>query len=254
MSKVYKIKTEEDISRVDFGYDKTQNGLSICAIENGVRKPIQFCVGSVQEKLGMIVRETPDEVTTTGRAWEKEKLVLSIERDSDRELLAQINNIARSIYESAFGSIEGKWFGPEESIFKVKVHPIQTLFALSPESEPEWRYLGSGEICSKPQTTTQSKVQSIKRKRGETVKNNATIVKGTDLIGKIDCTKEKMHYKLYKDDKVWAAWFELGDLWSIDDNCGITLKAKYLIVDRSDEAPQKEQQEEEEELPSLDMF
>ena len=128
MSKVYKIKTEEDISRVNFSYDKTQNGLSICAIENGVRKPIQFCVGSVQERFGMIVRETPDEVNVSGRAWEKEKLILSIERDFDRELLAQINNMARAVYESAFGTIEGKWFGPEETILKVKVHPVQTLF------------------------------------------------------------------------------------------------------------------------------
>ena len=207
MSKVYKIKTDEDISNANFGYDKTQNGLSICAIENGVRKPIQFCVGSIQEKFGMIVRETPDEVTATGRAWEKEKLVLSIERDSDRELLAQINNIARAVYESAFGSIEGKWFGPEENILKVKVHPLQTLFALSPESEPEWRYLGSGEICTKPQTATQPKVAAVKRKRGDLVRNS-TVVKGEDLVSKVGHIKEKMHYKLYKDDAVCAAWFE----------------------------------------------
>ena len=31
-------------------------------------------------------------------------------------------------------------------------------------------------------------------------------------------------------------------------------EAKYLVVDRLDEAPQKEEQEEEEQLPSLDMF
>ena len=59
-------------------------------------------LGSKSENLGLIVENSPDQVTVglCGSAWEKDKLVLRLQRDSDKKVMVFFDVIARGLYES----------------------------------------------------------------------------------------------------------------------------------------------------------
>ena len=75
-------------------------------------------LGSKPENLGLVVENAPDEVKVgvCGSAWEKDKLVLRLQRDSDKKVMVFFDVIARGLYDAAKGDLEQKdWFSPTDS-------------------------------------------------------------------------------------------------------------------------------------------
>ena len=276
------IKSVDDIMKCpQFGFEDKGKSISIHAIMDGKKKPLVISLGSKAEKLGLVVENCPDEVkvSASGSTWEKEKLVLRLQRDSDKQVMRCLDTIFRGLYNAAKSDIDTKnWFSTTDSfdVLKVKIHPTQTLYSTDCV---DWMHIGTGEkhVDIKKQSTPvepaekqvelAEKKQNKKRKTADTgvvntsallsdintTKNNA--VDTHKLLATMDSTKQH-HYKLYKADQICTT-LEVGDIWSMNlngkDSCGITLKAKHMIIVSKAEQEKKEEVTEQDELEVPDM-
>ena len=274
-STYYVIKSVDDIVKCpQFGFEDKGKSISIHAVIDGQKKPLKITLGSKTENLGLTVEKAPDEVkvSVAGGAWEKEKLLLRLHRDSDVKVMMYFDAISRGLYDAAKGDLsEKEWFSSTDNfgILKVKIHPTQTLYSTD---AVEWRHIGTGEkhaVNKKRQIQTVEpieKKESKKRKKTEKgavdtsallaghVNNHAVDTK--KLLATMEPNKQH-HYKLYNGDQICTT-LDVGDLWSMKINgkdcCGITLKAKCMVVLSKGEQAKEEAEEEEEVLPGMDMF
>ena len=277
-SQSYLIKTVDDILKCpQFGFEEKGKSISIHALINGHKKPLLICLGSKPENLGLLVEKAPDQVkvSVSGSAWEKEKLLLRLQRDSDKKVMVYFDAISRGLYDAAKGDLdEREWFSATDTfgILKVKIHPTQTLYSTD---AVEWKHIGTGEIHAvskkRTQTVELDKKESNKRKKtdkgavdtsallGGAINTTNHAVDTHKLLATVERNKQH-HYKLYTDSQV-CTMLEVGDIWTmtIDGKqcCGITLKAKHLVVLSQGEQTKEEKQDSEEEediLPEMNMF
>jgi hypothetical protein len=274
-STTYLIKSVDDIVNCpQFGFEEHGKSLSIHAVIDGQQKPLMLSLGSKPENVGLVVEKVPDEVkvSVSGSAWEKEKLHLRLQRDSDKKVMEYFNAIARGLYDAAKGDLDQKeWFSATDNfgILKVKIHPMQTLYSTD---AVDWRYIGTGEkhvvIKKKRVQEPLEKKETKKRKKADNGTVDTSALLGGAITTVIDTQKllstmgpnKQHHYKLYCGDQICTT-LEVGDIWSMAINgkecCGITLKSKHMmILTQGEQANEKEEEEEEEEeaLPAMNMF
>lgn len=279
MSSTYIIKSVDDIVKCpQFGFEEKGKSISIHAVIDGKKKPLKIILGSKPENIGLAVEKAPDEVkvSVSGGVWEKEKLLLRLQRDSDKKVMLYFDAIARGLYGAAKGDLSQKeWFSSTDSfgILKVKIHPTQTLYSTD---AVEWRHIGTGEkhtVSKKRQIQTVEPVEESKKRKktekgavdtsallaGAATTLNSHAVDTKKLLAAMEPIANKQHhYKLYKGDQICTT-LDVGDIWSMTINgkdcCGITLKAKCMVVlSQGEQAKEEEEEEEEDVLPDMDMF
>ena len=277
-SRFYVIRSENDIRACpQYGIDAKTSPKNIYALVDGVKKPLRVVLGSIQEKLGLVVERAPDEVTVpvSGRKWEKEKLLLRVQRDADIKVIHCLNTIAKALYERVYGNA-ADWYAATDSAgtLKVKVHPIETLY----KDGDALKYLGTGELrtrthCGKKRKRARA---SPPPQRNHKRHNTGEGVNTSDLLGGSSHvavnTQEllsqagggvqtKQHYKIYADDEV-CVQIDVGDYWNMRiqgrESFGITLKATYLSYiarcTQEESLQEDSESEEEEEIPDDSMF
>ena len=276
-SKFFIIRSENDIRACpQFGIDAKSSSKTMYALIDGVKKPLRLVLGSIQENLGLVVERAPDEVKVpvSGRKWEKEKLLLRLQRDADIKVIHCLNTIAKALYERVYGDA-ADWYAATDSAgtLKVKVHPIETLY----RDGDALKYLGTGELrtgthCGKKRkrnaATTPPQRNHKRHKVGEGV-NTSDLLGGSshiavntqELLLQAGGGVRTQHYKIYADDEV-CVQIDVGAYWNMRiqgrESFGITLKATYLsFVARGtqEEILQEDSEsEEEEEVPDDGMF
>jgi hypothetical protein len=276
-STAYLIKSVDDIINCpQFGFQDRGKSISIHAVIDGQQKPLMLSLGSKPENLGLVVEKIPDEVkvSVSGSAWEKEKLHLRLQRDSDKQVMETFNTIARGLYDVAKGDLDQKdWFNATDNfgILKVKIHPTQTLYSTD---AVEWRHIGTGEtyvvVKKKRIQEPLEKKEAKKRKKADngTVDTSALLggainnaVVDTHKLLSTMAPNKQHHYKLYSGDQICTT-LEVGDIWSMvingKESCGITIKARHMMVLSQKEQGKEEEEEEEEEeedlMPGMNVF
>jgi hypothetical protein len=147
----------------------------------------------------------------------------------------------------------------------------------------------SGNILVRVKTTLSQQVksankpQSQKRKKGKTRKSAGNLLTQQmqstrpncfhlqtrlahmhaldtkDLLQGVSSTAKHHHYKVYEGDQICTT-VDVGDIWCMringKDSCGITLKAKHMVILSRVGGQETEQVEEvhEEEVPGMDVF
>ena len=109
MSSTYLIKCADDIVKCpQFGFEVKGKSMSIHALIDGQKKPLMISLGSKSDNIGLVVDNTPpDEVKVglCGSAWEKDKLALRLQRDSDKKVMVFFDVIARGLCDAAKGDV-----------------------------------------------------------------------------------------------------------------------------------------------------
>jgi hypothetical protein len=278
MSSTYLIKNVDDIVKCpQYGFEHKGKAISIHAVVNGQKLPLKISLGSKSENSGLEVEKVPDEVKVSlaGSAWEKEKLILQLKRDDDIKVMHFLNTIARGLYDAAKADLdENDWYGilsGNGTTIKVKIHPTQTLFS---SDAVEWKHVGTGEKYTIPAskkrklTLEPEQKDKKKRKKSTTIDTSELLLPAempgsqvfdtNKLLEGVSSTAKQHHYKVYEGDQVCTT-IDVGDIWCMRINgknsCGITLKAKHMIVlSRGGESEQVEDVQEEEDLPGVDVF
>ena len=245
------IKSVDDLLKCEsFGFEEKGQSMTIYAVHDGQKKQMLVCLGSKPENLGLVIVNSPDEVRVSlaGSTWEKEKLALRLQRDSDKKVLTYLDAICRGLYEAARGDIDSKdWFTALDNfgLLKVKLHPTQTLYTADVQPA-DWRHIGTGEKHTMKRSASvepiDSKEKNKKRKTTDlegTMSTSAllSIVKANTvdtqkLLAAVESPKHH-HYKLYKGDEICTT-LEVGNIWTMSINgkdcCGVTLKARHMVV------------------------
>jgi hypothetical protein len=286
MSSTYLIKHVDDIVKCpQYGFEHKGKAISIHAVVDGKKLPLKISLGSKSENSGLEVEKTPDEVKVTlgGSGWEKEKLILQLKRDSDIKVMHFLNTIARRLYDAAKGDLdENEWYdvlSGNGTTIKVKVHPTQTLYS---SDAVEWKHIGTGENYTKPASKKRKRTpepekkerKDKKKRRQSTDPANAIdtsellpladtpgshALDTKDLLQGVSSTAKHHHYKVYEGDQICTT-VDVGDIWCMringKDSCGITLKAKHMVILSRVGGQETEQVEEvqEEEVPGMDVF
>lgn len=257
------IKSVEDFVSVgEIKYEDRGGKEGIAILANN--KPLLLSLGSATENSGFIVDKVPDQVkaSSSGKSWEKDKLVLQLQRDSDERILQTVDAIARNCYEQARGPIGSKtWYGlVNYKTVKVKLHPTQTVYAQAGENPPDWKYIGSGnKYIPGNKRKREEPVEKVKNKKkgvvnvSDVTKEKTGSVDVKMLLQSVDKTQSGNQYKIHKGDQVCLA-VEVGQIWTMNldgqQSCGVTLRAKQILFLSASREPEDEM-----ELPAdLNMF
>ena len=187
-----------------------------------------------------------------------------------------IKIIAQKLYNEANGD-NSEWYSGLSGSglhmnLRVKIHPTETLY--TEDGGTVWKCIGSGEIKSnnkKRKEVSKSPTKNSPTRKRMAITNTAetggietselmSLPINTNGASKHASETKQQHYKIYKGDEI-CTMVDVGDIWSMKINgkpsCGVTLKARHMIIlnrhERCTENTQ-EQEESEEEIPDIGVF